>query len=66
MARRKCTYDIPTTLDDALILVFNPHHYLRVVTLTYLRGVLLLCVHLLSKYLATFSLSWFFNWIRRR
>ena len=56
MARRKCTYDIPATLIGTLILKF-PIHYLRVVTLTYLRGVLLLCVHLLSKYLSPPFLS---------
>jgi len=46
MARRKCTYDIPATLDDALIHVFKFPSYLRVATLTYIRGVLLLRVHL--------------------
>ena len=49
MARRKCTYDIPATLDDALIhfFFFNFHHISVLLTL---RGVLLLRVHLSSNY----------------
>jgi hypothetical protein len=57
MARRKCTYDIPATLDGTLIYVLQIPSYLLVVTLTYLRGVLLLPVHLSPKYLSSPSLS---------